>query len=367
MSEFLIDRQQELNGVVEEVSDRVGIDTEFYIRRTFFRIPCLLQIATQHNSYIVDLTAPLNLKPIETVIQDCGVEKVMHSASEDLKVLHYLFGEIPSNLVDTQLAHAFVSLEDQRSYHGVVKQYLNVELNQSSSITTSNWRNRPLSKNQLEYAIDDVQYLLPLRTKLMEELRSLGRVDWFKEEMRLYLDSQSANWKFDFSNVQGFRKLSEYEQSLVMMLSEWRESQAKRTNVPRRWIATDEQLVWSAQHRKETIAQFRKELGAKIGGRLHKVMRKVLRNIQSNGPKAPHPSIESSQFHKRSPVINKMKEIVRSKSELLEMSRNLLGTQGNLISWANSFVDTQRFPSNFGRWRENLLGTEFREVLGQLR
>lgn len=367
MSDSLIDRQQDLEDMVHEISDVVAIDTEFYIRRTFFRIPCLLQLATHNNSYILDLTAPLNLKPIEALMLDSEVEKVMHSASEDLKVLHYLFGEIPTSLIDTQLAHAFVSRDDQRSYHGVVKEYLNVELNQSASITTSNWTNRPLSDEQLRYALDDVQYLLPMKSKLINRLRSVGRMEWFQEEMLLYLEAQVESWKFDFSNLQGFRKLSEYEKSLVMMLSEWRESQAKRTNVPRQWIATDEQLLWSARHRKETIAHFRNEIGVRIGGRLHKVVRKVVRNAQPQVQKSRHSRNNSSQFTKRSTVINKMKDIVKSKSERLEMSRNLLGTQGNLISWANSFVQSERFPANFGRWREKLLGSEFREVLGQLR
>lgn len=363
VSEILIERQEDLDRVIDEVSDIVGIDTEFYVRRTFFRIPCLLQIATPQNSYVIDLAAPLNLKPIETLMRNSEQQKVMHAAGEDLKILYYLFGEIPAGVVDTQLAHAFVSPEDQRSYHGVVKEHLEIELNQSSSITTSNWSKRPLSKKQLEYAVDDVQYLLPLSASLFERLRELGRLEWFEEEMGIYLASQDLNQKFDLSNVQGLRKLAKHEQSFVILLAEWRESLAKRSNVPRRWIASDEQLVWSVQHRGESIGRFRDELGVRLGGRLHKTLRNGLRNASDVPLKPAHSQFERQRFHKKSSAVVRMKEIVQSKSEQLQISRNLLGNQGNLIEWSNFFSHSGRFPSSFGRWREMLLGSEFREVL----
>ncbi len=363
VSESLIDSQQDLERVFQEVSDIVGIDTEFYVRRTFFRIPCLLQIATPHNSYVVDLAAPLNLKPIELLMRNSDMQKVMHAAGEDLKILHYLFGEIPSGVVDTQLAHAFASPEDQRSYDGVVKEYLSIELNQSSSITTSNWSKRPLSKKQIEYAVDDVQYLLPLSTALLGRLRDLGRLEWFEEEMQIYLASQGINWKYELSNVQGLRKLTKHEQSLVILLNEWRESLAKRSNVPRRWIATDEQLVWSVLHRGDPIGRFRDELGVRLGGRLHKTLRHGLRQTRGVPLKLPQRHFESQRFHKKSSVVVRMKEIVKLKSEQLQMSRNLLGNQGNLIEWSNFFSQSGRFPRTFGRWRDLLLGKEFREVL----
>lgn len=363
VSESIIDKQEDLDRVANEVSDIVGIDTEFYVRRTFFRIPCLLQIATRHNSYVVDLAAPLNLNPIEMLMRNSHLQKVMHAASEDLKILHYLFGETPSGVVDTQMAHAFVSPEDQRSYHGVVKEYLKIELNQSSSITTSNWSKRPLSKRQLEYAIDDVQYLLPLYTALFGRLRDLGRLEWFEEETQIYLASQGINWKYELSNVQGLRKLTKHEQSLAILLNEWRESLAKRSNVPRRWIATDEQLVWSVQHRSESIAKFRDELGMRLGGRLHKTLRKELKHARAAPLKIRRAHFESQRFHKKSSVVARMKEIVKFKSEQLQMSRNLLGNQGNLIEWSNFFSQSGEFPRSFGRWRDLLLGKEFREVL----
>ena len=362
-SEVLIDTQQELDQISQEITDIVGIDTEFYVRRTFFRIPCLLQISTIYKSYVVDLAAPLNLRSIENLLHDSSLQKVLHASGEDLKILYYIFGDIPSGVVDTQLAHAFVSPEDQRSYHGVVQEYLKIELNQSSSITTSNWSSRPLSKRQIQYAIDDVQHLLPLWESLLGRLRAKGRLEWFQEEMRLYLESQRKGWKFDLSNVQGLRRLEKNDQSLAVMLSEWRESLAKRTNVPRRWVATDDQLVWSVRNQGESVARFRSEFGARKGERLHKVTRNALRTAKGSQQKSPSPHFVSSKFNKRSSVTSKLKEIVKSKSNELEMSRNLLGNMSNLLEWSNFFAHSGSFPASFGQWREKLLGREFREVL----
>ena len=364
VSEILVDTQQDLDRVCQEVTGVVGIDTEFYIRRTFFRIPCLLQISTQLGSYVVDLAAPLNLKPIETLMQNSNLEKVLHASGEDLKVLHYLFGELPPSIVDTQLAHAFLSPENQRSYHGVVHEHLKIELNQSSSTTTSNWSNRPLSKRQLQYALDDVQYLLPLWETLLGRLRTMGRFEWFMEEMRLYLATQRKSWTFDLGSVQGLRKLESKERSLAMMLSEWRESFSKRSNVPRKWVATDDQLVWSVRNRGVSVARFRKEFGTKRGERLHKLVQNVIRTARTSPMKTPQPLFASHKFNKRSSAISEMKEVVKSKSDQLEMSRSLLGNLGNLLEWANFYAQSGCFPSSFGHWREELIGREFRQILG---
>lgn len=363
-SESLINRQDELDNITQEFSDVVGVDTEFYIRRTFFRIPCLCQVATSQQSYLIDLIAPLNLKAIERLMQDPTVQKVLHAAGEDLKVFGHLFGEPPSNVVDTQIAHAFVTPDDQRSYHGIVNEHLQVGLSSSSSVTTSNWNHRPLTQEQIQYAIDDVQFLVPLRNLLFERLRALGRLEWFHEEMRLFLSSQNENHGFDLVSVTGLRSLTRNEQSLVVMLAEWRESSARRNDIPRGWVASDEQLVWSVQQRRKSVAKFRRELGTRLGLRLHRKVNNLVQLADKDPKKIPHVHVESQKYNRRSSTISELKKIVRSKSEQLEMSRNLLGNQNNIVAWANHYSKWQVFPPSFGRWRDLVLGREFRQVLG---
>lgn len=367
VTDSLIDKQRDLDRFVGEITDFVGLDTEFYFRRTFFRVPCLLQLATHSKVCAVDLLAPLNLKSIEMLLRDSKIRKVMHASGEDMKLFYYLFGEMPSNVVDTQLACEFVTLEEQPPYKRLVGEFLGIDLSKSSSITTSDWQLRPLSSEQLHYALDDVRYLLPLWEALASKLQSLGREDWFHEEMRSYLADQSRSMSDGIPGVSGVGNLSQKDRALARILAGWRERVARRSNVPRQWVARDDQLVATLRNRKNSGEYFRKQFGNKLGATLHKSMKRakndLARGSLSSAIRNEYPwSIKQGQTLSR-----RLREIVQKHSERLQISRVLLASQNNMLDWSSSYLKAGVFPPSFGGWRENLLGKEFKQALEDLR
>ena len=163
---------------------RVGLDSEFIRTRTFFPEPGLYQLADEHGRAL--LIDPLAIPeddhwlPFSTLLNDPGVAVVMHACSEDLELLLHHLGVAPAGVFDTQLAHAFVSDSYSLGYQNLVATLLGVDLDKHE--TRSNWRRRPLSDEQIRYAVEDIRYLLPMHDALTESLSSQGRLLWFEEE-----------------------------------------------------------------------------------------------------------------------------------------------------------------------------------------
>src|SRR5207237_111346 len=63
--------------------------------------------------------------------------------------------------------------------------------------TRTDWRKRPLSDRQLDYALDDVRYLQRLREALGARLTRLKRQAWFDEEMAAWLRDVDASRSSD--------------------------------------------------------------------------------------------------------------------------------------------------------------------------
>ena len=95
-------------------------------------------------------------------------------------------GVLPRPIFDTQVAAAFLGERQQISYGALVQTFCGVSLPKTESLT--DWSRRPLTDKQIEYAIDDVKYLIVAYTEMMSRLRELGRVDWVLDELRPLAD-----------------------------------------------------------------------------------------------------------------------------------------------------------------------------------
>ena len=153
---------------------RIGLDTEFMREKTFYPQLCLLQIATDDGIYCAD---PLNRDDLDSFWQKLmACQWVVHSARQDIEVLYHSSNLMPKALFDTQIAAALLGFAPQIGYAGLVKDLFGVEL--AKSHTRADWTKRPLPAAALEYAAEDVEYLLPAYEILTERLGKLGREGW---------------------------------------------------------------------------------------------------------------------------------------------------------------------------------------------
>ena len=163
---------------------RLGIDTEFMPEGRYRPLLCLVQIVVGDEISILD---PLegdgfDHAPLAEVLEDPAVEIVLHAGRQDIAILRRQWACGPRNVFDTQVAAGFAGYSAQAGYLGLLHDVLKIRLAKSASFTR--WDARPLTQEQLGYAREDVEHLLPLADDLQARLGELGRLEWAREECR---------------------------------------------------------------------------------------------------------------------------------------------------------------------------------------
>jgi len=224
-----------------ETLDAIGLDTEFLRERTYRAELCLVQVSATSDASCVDPLALADLGPLASVLTAPGTIKVMHASRQDIEVLLPVTGLVHP-VFDTQIAAALAGLPAQVGYAELVRRLIGRDL--AKTHTRTDWSKRPLSPEQIEYALDDVRYLLPLKSLLEERLQKLGRLSWLAEELASLEDSRSFitapedAWR----RLKGLRGLDDERLRLAQRLAAWRERRAMDRNKPRGWILDDTAL-----------------------------------------------------------------------------------------------------------------------------
>ena len=162
-----------------QASNWIALDTEFLRERTYYARLCLIQVGTPDLVACIDPLALERLAPLHALLADARLRKVLHAARQDLEVFHDLDAGggrhvIPAPVFDTQIAAAYLGYDDQIGYAALVTALTGVTLDKSH--TRTDWSLRPLSTAQLQYAEDDVRYLVPVYELLRDRLAAAGRL-----------------------------------------------------------------------------------------------------------------------------------------------------------------------------------------------
>ena len=245
----LIKTQNELDSVVRELakSEFVTVDTEFIRETTFWPELCLIQMAAPGVTALVDpLAAGIDLKPFFELMANEAVTKVFHAARQDIEIIFHLGGLIPHPVFDTQVAAMVCGFGDSVSYDQLVQKITGVRLDKSSRFT--DWRHRPLSDKQLEYAIADVTHLIDVYNHLKAELERENRAHWLNEEMEVLTSRQT----YDPHPEDAWKRLKmrlrkPQELAVVQAVAAWREREARERNVPRGRVLKDDAIYEVAQ------------------------------------------------------------------------------------------------------------------------
>jgi len=201
---------------------------------------------------------------IKEILINKKVLKVMHSSKQDLEVLYKYYNCFPATIFDTQIAANLINLDMNISYSGLVKKIFNIELKEGSWRT--DWLERPISEEKLEYASNDVRYLIPIYKILSEELIKCKRMDWLKEEQEIELKKENIiiDPKEAWKKINISSNLNKIQIKKLKFLSEWRETKAIENNLPKKWVMLDSELMRLLMSEQEKIEgvlnNFKKDL-----------------------------------------------------------------------------------------------------------
>ena len=241
----MINTQQQLQNFLNAISgdSLLAIDTEFKRINTYYPELCLVQIATNNFVECIDILAIRDLKPLFEKLYNIDSKWVVHSARQDIEALFILSNRIPFSIFDTQIAASLLNFPLQVSYQSLTHELQNIYLEKKH--TRFDWTSRPLPKDVLEYALDDVRYLLPNYRILKDKLDSENKTQWLDEETSLLLDQKlyEPNIEQICKKTKGLSKIDSRSQKQAIKLVYWRESIAQKENKPRKWIMSDEKLL----------------------------------------------------------------------------------------------------------------------------
>jgi ribonuclease D len=329
----------------------LGIDTEFMRERTYYAQLCLLQLASSELAVCVDTLVLESLAPLRALLSAAVPCKILHAARQDLEVLWPAIGAITS-IFDTQVAAGLTGLPAQIGYADLVRELLGIHLHKSQ--TRTDWSRRPLSKAQIDYALDDVRHLLPLREQLGERLDKLARRAWFDEEMRgISAEAFAVDPQQAWLRIKLFAELDHDRQRLAQSLCAWRERRAISSNRPRGWIIPDAALrdIVLQVPRNMAALEALRELPDGIRENSGAQLLELIDAAEVPEPAAPLP-MRRRPDPERLAAVGRLAETNRRIAGELALAPEILATRRDL----EKLVNGERDGPVFTGWRRDVIG-----------
>lgn len=350
-----IDTVSQLERFVEAAmqDDAVAIDTEFIRERTYYPKLCLIQVATRSQCAVIDPLAIDDLSAFARLLGHPDTQKVFHAPAQDMEVLLHAIGAVPDRIFDTQAAASLLGFRSQPGYASLVEHYSGVHLSKTESLT--DWSRRPLDDAQLQYALDDVRYLLPIYDEMREKLTELGRLEWLVPEFEELLDVEplGSRPRCAYERVKKISSLSRTQLGVAREVAAWRETTAMKRDIPRRWVLSDELVVEISKRAPRTIDKLKRIRGAETISIPDQ--RALIQAVETGAAVDPADLPETKRRHRPSPtidpVVDLMYAMLRIVSEESGVASQSLATRDDLVR----FAEDRTGPLAQG-WRKELLG-----------
>lgn len=268
-----------------------AFDTEFVGEDQYRPEVCLIQVATDRSSFLIDPLAPLDTAPLWERIADEHILVIVHAGGEDIVQCWSRTGKPPRNIFDIQIAAGMVGHGYPVSLSRLARMTIGQTIHKAH--TLSDWRKRPLSVEQIRYAVEDVIYLRPIHDHIRKRMVSLGRESWVREECDSLcaLACTTENGSQTLKKLKGAGSLKRQELAIAHALLEAREELAAEYNRPARSILKDHLLVeiarrgWTDAKRIQSLRGV--QLRAAASRRLVDVIREAKKLPPESWPELP--------------------------------------------------------------------------------
>ena len=344
------------------------VDTEFVREKTYFHRIGLIQVGGGEHFAAIDPIALSDLTPLIELLKDPNKTKVFHAARQDLEILVRLCGQVIPPVFDTQIAAALVGWGTQISFAKIVFKALGKKIHKSETYT--DWCRRPLSDNQIEYAINDVRYLMPVYEKLIERLIKMDRLEWIRGEVLDWEDPKTfalPDPQKRFMKIKNLRSLKPRNLTVLQKIAAWREGEAVNRDCLAKSIIRDDTLLEIARKIPRDI----KTLSA-IRGLYQKELSKcgvaILNAIESamEIEEADLVELTKNNGHATTRGVEELiAAYVQIRSEELKIEPSLLADRKKIHSFVSHFEQKQVMDEHilFQGWRKELIGIPMLSLL----
>ena len=347
-----IDRSDDLPALARELESQqsIGVDTEFLRERTFFPKLCLLQLSAGGRIWCIDTLRVGPLEPLMPSLTCAATRKLIHAARQDLEALYLTARKVLSPVFDTQIAAACIGLKPQIGYAELVKTLLDVVVPKGQ--TRTDWSKRPLTREQLEYAADDVLYLGDIAAQLTERLKRLGREHWASEDCAalesrdLYEPDTGKSWQ----RLRGIAQLEPKPRALAKAVAVWRERMARERDLPRAWILPDA-AIFSIAHAAPADAAALQAVQP-LNERFSDGVLEALQSAAAAPLDEAEPLQESRPTAEQKALMERLNKVVDARAAELQISAEVLAPRGELKALAMG----RRESAALSGWRREEVG-----------
>jgi ribonuclease D len=355
-----IDRSADLDALARTLGQQssIGVDTEFLRERTFFPKLCLLQLSAAGQIWCVDTLRVGSLDALMPALTAPGSRKLIHAARQDLEAVYLTSKRVLSPVFDTQIAAACIGLKPQVGYAELVKTLLDVTIPKGQ--TRTDWSKRPLTREQLEYAADDVLYLGAIADELTRRLAELEREHWMREDcleledQRLYEPDPAQAWV----RLRGIGQLAPEPRARARIIAIWREKLARERDLPRAWILSDAAIFSIAHADPKTPAVL--DAVEPMNERFAATLLAALEAASAAGPTDLEPVQDSRPTPEQKALLERLMKIVDARAAELKVSAEVLAPRGELKALAMGKRDTHALTG----WRHDEIGTRLLAAIG---
>ncbi|MCO6479346.1 MAG: HRDC domain-containing protein [Phaeodactylibacter sp.] len=343
----------------------MAFDTEFVGEKRYHTLLCLIQVKSEKGLFLIDPIRLKNLDPFLDLVTDRKITKITHAGDNDYRLLNNLYGIVPGNVFDTQVAAGFVGYKYPVSFRKLVEGELNVHLKKGYAVT--DWEGRPFQDKQLKYALNDVLFLPELKGRLEKKLEKQNRVHWAAEELSLlekpeyyYKDPHDEAVK---SNL--MRSLKTKERVFLIRLFAWRRQLAEQRDhskemvLPAKYISHIVRSISSGREALKHNRRIPRRTAEKYGAIFEELYnrpvtdeeREILKRIPSDIDDDPKEQI----------IMEMLYQVIKYKCLEEDISINMVVPRGELKKIRADDDDALDLLS--GGWRQEMLGAYFLDWL----
>ena len=347
---------------------RLGIDTEFMPEGRYRPLLCLIQVVVGEEIALLDpLSGPsFDPAPLADVLADPEIEIVLHAGRQDVALLRREWGRPVTNVFDTQVAAGFAGFSAQAGYLGLLHDALKIRVAKTASFTR--WDVRPLTREQLDYAAEDVEHILPLADELQSRLEAKGRLGWAREECRPIEEAtDERDPEESWRRLPRSTSMDPRERAVARELAAWRERVAMAEDRPVGSVLRDPaavELIKRQPRDQRALSQIR--------GINPDVVRKRGKDILAaieRGKAAPPLKLEPTERFVTEagdgPVIALAEALVRARAHEAGLAYELIAARADLTPVVVASRRGQDEPDvrTLKGWRRALVGEELLSLL----
>lgn len=335
----------------------VAIDTEFLRDKTYYSRLCLVQLAGKDDVVAIDtLAEEIDLSPLYELLVNPSVLKVFHAARQDVEIFVNQMEAVPAPMFDTQIAAMVCGFGDAVSYDRLVRALTGANIDKTSRFT--DWSHRPLSQQQIDYALADVIHLRPSYEKLAKRLEKTGRSGWLDEEMAVLTDMATYRVEPDDAWKRLKTRSSKPKFLAVLRaLAAWREIEAQTRDIPRNRVLRDDALVdiaaqapTSADELSRSRSFNRESANGKTGRAILEAVTTALEAPKDTWPKVAD---QREKPQGRQPVAELLRVLLKVQCDAHDVAPKLVASADDLDAIAAD--DNADVPAMKG-WRREVFG-----------